>query len=744
MKISTVFLIMMLSICSLQAKDPKLMWVNYGNDFKPSLTTYSHDGTKVYINVKNRIGNNYYNSINVLNIKTGFILDSIPVLSDIKIMDASIDGNYLIFAYENDLAVNVIDLNKRQIIRTDTPDCVNKYNVDIISLAIQPDSKSYIAWESSIKKIQKFELQTGKKTFIECFGDTVKSFNLNSCCKFFSIVRNDSSISIWSIDSLKEMKRIRLSSYPVYHSISPDGKYLLTGYDYYTEHDNVKLYNVSTGAKVNESMCIFFEAYPIFTSDSRQFIVASSMPEGYEIRNINTFNQSYFKNGLYKYSEILVSPTDTVFGFNNLETKQLEFHSINTSKIISVYPSKSMTMLTHAQCVKIHPQLKAVYAGGNDGLMNVYDFSTGKLLNSFYAHSNFISKFDISSDGKFLVTCSYNDTVKLWNIEGENYYLPVLINTGVLKFHDYLNYFTDITFSPDNKYIAAGVFNMGLCIFKTKDLTFKLIDSSYIKTYGISTLAFSPDGKKISIGAPTIYLVTFNVDLINNIFMLDTAFRADFSPPVNGWEIRSINYSSDGKLICNSSNYLDTYVWNADNYEQVASFRPLPDITTSNIITSSIFVNNNKNILISNGNVINLYSLDSNAFAWNDETTFYSDNSSNVITYMHPSKNQNYFAASNSSGTIALYDLTHFTDIQDNNLIQNIENLYPNPATNFIELNFNDPVTAFINHNRIEIYSTIGVKKLETEFTQRIDVSSLQPGIYFAKIGNKVMKFVKN
>jgi photosystem II stability/assembly factor-like uncharacterized protein len=59
-----------------------------------------------------------------------------------------------------------------------------------------------------------------------------------------------------------------------------------------------------------------------------------------------------------------------------------------------------------------------------------------------------------------------------------------------------------------------------------------------------------------------------------------------------------------------------------------------------------------------------------------------------------------------------------------------------NPVTDFIEINqaTNQPIL---------IYSVLGIKLLETEFKDKIDVSSLTPGMYFVRIGDRVRKFVK-
>ncbi|MBI5323875.1 MAG: T9SS type A sorting domain-containing protein [Ignavibacteriae bacterium] len=45
--------------------------------------------------------------------------------------------------------------------------------------------------------------------------------------------------------------------------------------------------------------------------------------------------------------------------------------------------------------------------------------------------------------------------------------------------------------------------------------------------------------------------------------------------------------------------------------------------------------------------------------------------------------------------------------------------------------------------DKIEIYNFLGTKQLETEFKQEIDVSGLRAGVYFLRIGNEYLKFMK-
>lgn len=78
-----------------------------------------------------------------------------------------------------------------------------------------------------------------------------------------------------------------------------------------------------------------------------------------------------------------------------------------------------------------------------------------------------------------------------------------------------------------------------------------------------------------------------------------------------------------------------------------------------------------------------------------------------------------------------------FLSVEDNE--SNGINIFPNPANNFIDVHIgnNDKLSNII------IYNSLGNKIFESEFQHKIDISELNSGIYFLKVGNKVQKFIK-
>jgi hypothetical protein len=83
-------------------------------------------------------------------------------------------------------------------------------------------------------------------------------------------------------------------------------------------------------------------------------------------------------------------------------------------------------------------------------------------------------------------------------------------------------------------------------------------------------------------------------------------------------------------------------------------------------------------------------------------------------------------------------DCSNSTNITSNLGLINFS-ISPNPVHDILYIKTNNIFSGQI----IQIYSPVGVKVFETEFSKQIDVSNLNQGVYYIRIGNLIDKFVK-
>lgn len=98
-----------------------------------------------------------------------------------------------------------------------------------------------------------------------------------------------------------------------------------------------------------------------------------------------------------------------------------------------------------------------------------------------------------------------------------------------------------------------------------------------------------------------------------------------------------------------------------------------------------------------------------------------------------------YGIAVGDSGLILKYTgkINDFVTSED---IISSSSIYPIPASDYISISGFDE---YPSNLIIQIYSIEGMKLIESEYKERIDVRRLAPGLYILKFGDKVYKFVK-
>ncbi|BAZ20496.1 WD-40 repeat-containing protein [Kalymmatonema gypsitolerans NIES-4073] len=103
--------------------------------------------------------------------------------------------------------------------------------------------------------------------------------------------------------------------------------------------------------------------------------------------------------------------------------------------------------------------------------------------NRLEGHTDGVWSVAFSPDGKTIASGSYEDTVRLWNLNGQ----PL----QTLKGHT--DGVTSVAFSPDGKTIASGSYEDTVRLW---NLNGQLLQT--LKTKGATSIAFSPDGKTIA------------------------------------------------------------------------------------------------------------------------------------------------------------------------------------------------------------------------------------------------------
>ncbi len=169
------------------------------------------------------------------------------------------------------------------------------------------------------------------------------------------------------------------------------------------------------------------------------------------------------------------------------------------------------------------PDGKYVVTGSWDNTMKLWDVKTGKLIRTFIGHQFAVFGVDFSPDGKYLISSSKDNTIKLWNVK----------TGGLLRtFYGHKSWVYSVRFSPDGKYFASGSWDGSVKLWDMR--TEKLITTFYGHTQGILTVRFSNNGKYIASGSEdrTIKLWDVETQKLAGTFYGHTnaVWSVDFSP----------------------------------------------------------------------------------------------------------------------------------------------------------------------------------------------------------------------
>lgn len=208
----------------------------------------------------------------------------------------------------------------------------------------------------------------------------------------------------------------------------------------------------------------------------------------------------------------------------------------------------------------------------------------GQLLRTLSGHTDGLRTVDFSPNGQILVTASFDRTIRLWRLDG----------TEIKSFTGHEAPILSVTFSPDGQMIASA----------SKDNTVKLwrLDGTLLKTLTghtgeVNCVTFSPDGQILASASDDktvklwnregqlLHTLTGHQDLIFDVtFSADgqTIATASKDKTVKLWSrdgillksftahdtsIYSVSFSPDGRMLATSSYDKTVKLWTVEGQE---------------------------------------------------------------------------------------------------------------------------------------------------------------------------------
>jgi WD40 repeat protein len=216
-----------------------------------------------------------------------------------------------------------------------------------------------------------------------------------------------------------------------------------------------------------------------------------------------------------------------------------EWHYLKRLSLQNISP------LEHAAAVfaaTFSPDGRWIVSGSQDGMVTVWNATTGEKRFAFAAHKNHVRSVAISPNGRRLATASWDGTAKVWDFDpdrarGEKAPLHTMTGHGEVY---------SVAFSPDGQRLASG--GKGNTVLVWDVAAGRQICALAGHTSYIWCVAYSSDGQ---------YLASASGDATVKIWNARTGqeertLRGHIAP------VLSVSFSSDGRWLASTTGNMET------------------------------------------------------------------------------------------------------------------------------------------------------------------------------------------
>ena len=140
--------------------------------------------------------------------------------------------------------------------------------------------------------------------------------------------------------------------------------------------------------------------------------------------------------------------------------------------------------------VAFSPDGKTLASGSWDQTVRIWNVNTEQLLHTLTGHTNEVLSVAFSPDGNTLVSASWDGTIRLWNPRNGKLKRTLTEHKGGVG---------SVAFSPDGQTLASGSADQTVRLWDTK--TWELKRTLRGHTHVVDSVAFSPEGDMLASGS---------------------------------------------------------------------------------------------------------------------------------------------------------------------------------------------------------------------------------------------------
>ena len=231
---------------------------------------------------------------------------------------------------------------------------------------------------------------------------------------------------------------------------------------------------------------------------------------------------------------------------------------VSANRVIEIAPSKSVEKRPVISSVAIDPAGKLLAAVGDDHLVRLFDFQTGKLLHRLAFHCDWIKAAAFRPDGRVFATAGADRRIRLWDMAA------AAAGRGPRDLPGQLPAVHTLAYNPDGRILAVAGFGDKVWLFDA-DRGQPLRDLA-APGGDIRAIAFSPDGTRMAAAGRAGVVRLWDVD----------AGRLVADVQVSTRRICALAYSPDGKLLAAAGQQRNVRLLSAASGKPVADLPERP------------------------------------------------------------------------------------------------------------------------------------------------------------------------
>jgi len=195
-----------------------------------------------------------------------------------------------------------------------------------------------------------------------------------------------------------------------------------------------------------------------------------------------------------------------ILGYHHLKRRHLDID-------IDVDP---FSHVDGVRAVAFSPDGTQIVSGGKDGTVRLWNSETGELIQILYKHSNEVASVAFSSNGEMIASGGYDNAIHIYDIsinQLRHKIIKDLVKVQYYRRNKYVKYnaVKCVVFSPDNKTIMTGSYDNAIRQWNV--ITGELMHTMTDHTDVVSSIAYSKDGNILVSGS---YDYTVHMRLLNS------------------------------------------------------------------------------------------------------------------------------------------------------------------------------------------------------------------------------------